>query len=293
MKAILKLVACGIVLVGCGEKKQNESSGDVEGAPATAAMPVTQASWDPDAIDELVAPIALYPDQLVGQILAASVNSQEVLDAGNWLLENETLKGDPLDAAAQKAGFGPAVRGLMQFPTVVDMMCQEIDWTKQVGAAFTSDQKAVLDAIQRLRAQAADVGNLKTTPQQTVETTKEDGKEIIEVKPADPKVVYVPQYDPTVVYTTPPPTPAAAPAPAADDPNTVSKESAVMGGFGSAVLETASEIGIDLSRIRRLGIPDAFIEHGEREELLADLGLDERGIADTCRQLANRSVGSV
>jgi hypothetical protein len=240
MRAVLKLVACAIVLTGCREKKQEESSGDVARTPATAAMPVTQASWAPDALDELVAPIALYPDQLVGQILAASVNTQEVLDAGNWLLQNENLKGDQLDTAAQKAGFGPAVRALVQFPTVVDMMCQEIDWTKQVGAAFTSDQKAVLDAIQRLRAQAADVGNLVSTPQQTVEHKEEDGKEIVEVKPADPKVVYVPQYDPTIVYTTPPPTPAPAPAPApAPQPNTVSTSSAIAGGllaFGVGVL---------------------------------------------------------
>jgi len=241
MKAILKLVACAIVLAGCRGKKQEASSGDAVVAPGTTAMPVTQASWDPDAIDEIVAPIALYPDQLVGQILAASVNTQEVLDAGNWLLENQTLKGDQLDAAAQKAGFGPATRALLQFPTVVDMMCQEIDWTKQVGAAFTSDQKGVLDAIQRLRAQAADVGNLKTTPQQTVEHKKDEGKEVIEVKPADPKVVYVPQYDPTIIYTTPPPsTPAPAPAPApAPQPNTVSTSTAIAGGllaFGVGVL---------------------------------------------------------
>jgi hypothetical protein len=199
-------------------------------------MPVTQASWDPDAVDELVAPIALYPDQLVGQILAASVNTQEVLDAGNGLFENESLKGNQLDAAAQKAGFGPATRALVQFPTVVDMMCQEIDWTKQLGAAFTSDQKGVLDAIQRLRAQAADVGNLKSTPQQTVEHTKDEGKEVIEVKPADPKVVYVPQYDPTIIYTTPAPSPAPAPAP---QPNTVSTSTAIAGGllaFGVGIL---------------------------------------------------------
>jgi len=242
MRMLLRVVACGIVIAGCRGKSDKQSAGDAAvpppGSAAATAMPVTQASWGPDALDELVAPIALYPDQLVGQILAASVNTQEVLDAGNWLLQNESLKGDQLDAAAQKAGFGPATRALVQFPTVVDMMCQEIDWTKQVGAAFTSDQKGVLDAIQRLRAQAADVGNLKTTPQQVVEHKKEDGKEIVEVKPADPKVVYVPQYDPTIIYTTPPPSPAPAPAPA-PQPNTVSTSTAVGGAllaFGVGVL---------------------------------------------------------
>ena len=242
MRMLLEVAACGVVIAGCRGKSDKQSAGDTvtppPGSTAPMAMLVTQASWGPDALDELVAPIALYPDQLVGQILAASVNSQEVLDAGNWLLQNESLKGDQLDAAAQKAGFGPATRALVQFPTVVDMMCQEIDWTKQVGAAFTSDQKGVLDAIQRLRAQAADVGNLKTTPQQTVEKKEDAGKEVIEVKPADPKVVYVPQYDPTIVYTTPPPAPAPASAPA-PQPNTVSTSTALGGAllaFGVGVL---------------------------------------------------------
>src|SRR5687768_8534312 len=244
MRDTLTLIACAAVLVGCRGNKQEEAAGDVARAPAaTPALAVTEAAWSPDALDELVAPIALHPDQLVGQILAASVNAQEVLDAGNWLLQNENLTGAPLDTAAQKAGFGPAIRALVQFPTIVDMMCQEIDWTRQLGAAFTSDQKAVLDAIQRLRKQAADVGNLASTPQQTVEQKTEEGKVIVEVKPADPQVVYVPQYDPTVVYTTPPPAPAPAPAaaPAApvDDPNTVSKSSAIAGGllaFGVGIL---------------------------------------------------------
>jgi hypothetical protein len=186
-------------------------------------------------LEQLVAPIALYPDQLVGQILTASVNSQEVLDAGNWLLQNQALSGDALDSAAGQAGFGPAMRALVQFPTVVDMMCQQIDWTRQLGAAFTSNQQAVLDAVQRLRKQAAAVGNLKSTPQQKVETHEEQEKTIIEVKPANPQVIYVPQYNPQVVYTTPPPAPVAA-APAA---NTVSTEDAVAGGllaFGVGII---------------------------------------------------------
>ena len=173
-------------------------------APAPQAA-VTQTSWTPDALEELLAPIALYPDQLLGQILAASINSQEVLDGGNWLLQNQTLKGNDLTTAAQKAGFGPAMLALVQYPTVVDMMCQQIDWTKQLGSAFSSDQKSVLDAVQALRKEASDVGNLKSEPQQTVSTKTESGNTYIEVKPADPKVVYVPQYDPQVVYITPPP----------------------------------------------------------------------------------------
>ena len=247
-KLVLALVIGIVAVSACGSRTQQQGSaataapesqiGTTEPAstaPAAAAAAVTQASWSPDTLEKLVAPIALYPDQLVGLILAASVNSQEVLDAGNWLLQNQSLKGDALDAAAQKAGFGPATRGLVQFPSVVDMMCQEMDWTHQLGAAFTSDQKGVLDAVQALRGQAAQVGNLKTTPQQKVESKEEDGKTIIEVQPANPQVIYVPQYNPEVVYTTPPPAPAAA----ASTSGTVSTGAAVAGGlvaFGVGML---------------------------------------------------------
>lgn len=210
----------------------NTASTPMASPPIVPAPAVTQASWAPDALEELLAPIALYPDQLLTQILAASINSQEVLDGGNWLLEHQNLQGDALDAAARQAGFGAAMRALLQFPTVVDMMCQQIDWTRQVGSAFSSDQKSVLDAVQRLRSQAAQVGNLHSTPQQTVETKTESSQTIIEVKPADPQVVYVPQYNPQVVYTTPPPPPPAAPATTTTtDDDTVSKETAVAAGL--------------------------------------------------------------
>jgi hypothetical protein len=245
-KLVLALFAGVLALSACGSRTQQQgpaatatqpqvgTTEPASAAPEAPGAPVTQASWAPDTLDKLVAPIALYPDQLVGLILAASVNSQEVLDAGNWLLQNQNLKGDALDAAAQKAGFGPPTRALVQFPSVVDMMCQEMDWTRQLGAAFTSDEKAVLDAVQSLRAQAAQVGNLKSTPEQKVETKTENNKTIIEVQPANPQVVYVPQYNPAVVYTTPPP-----PAPPASTTGTVSTGAAVAGGlvaFGVGML---------------------------------------------------------
>ena len=146
-KLTLALVACSLTLSACGSRTQEQgataqigTTEPVSAAPAGPAEAVTQASWAPDALEKLVAPIALYPDQLVGQILAASVNPQEVLDAGNWRLQNQDLKSEALDAAAQQAGFGPATLALVQFPSVLDMMCQEMDWTRQLGAAFTSDQ---------------------------------------------------------------------------------------------------------------------------------------------------------
>jgi hypothetical protein len=220
---------------GCDSAQDSTTSAAPQAnAPAQAPPPivpapaVTQASWAPDALEELLAPIALYPDVLLSQILAASVNSQEVLDAGNWLLQHEALSGDALDSAAQQAGFGPSMLALIHFPTVVDMMCQQLDWTRQLGSAFSSDQKAVLDAVQRLRLQAANAGNLKSTPEQKVEKKQEADKVVVEVKPAEPTVVYVPQYDPQVVYAAPPP-----------QEDTVSTDTAVAAGllaFGLGVI---------------------------------------------------------
>jgi hypothetical protein len=195
--------ACTFLAAGCGKKTEprpEATSTPLAEAPPVPVPAVTQASWAPAALEELLAPIALYPDLLIGWILAASVNTQEVLDAGNWLLQNEALQGEALEAAAQQAGFGTAMRALLPFPSIVDMMCQQLDWTRQVGAAFASDQQAVLDAIQRLRAQAVSLGNFTSTPQQKVETIAENDQVIIEVKPSDPEVVYVPTYDPEVIY---------------------------------------------------------------------------------------------
>jgi hypothetical protein len=176
-----------LLLAGCEKTPNQPSAPTAATAPeATPAAPATapatappaanaQTSWTPTQLDELLAPIALYPDALIGQILTASTNTQEVLDGGNWLLQNSQLKGDQLDAAAKKVGFSAAMRALLQFPDVIDMMCKQLDWTRQLGEAFTADQKAVLDSIQHLRRQAADIGNLKSTPQQHVETKKDEG----------------------------------------------------------------------------------------------------------------------
>jgi hypothetical protein len=158
-----------------------------------------------DKLDKLLAPVALYPDALLMQVLAASVNSQEVLDGGNWLLQNKSLEGDQLDSAAKAVGFGAAMIALFHFPQVVDMMCSEIDWTKQLGEAFKANQSAILDSVQRLRLQAKQAGNLQTTPQQTVTTQQTSGQQIIVIQPTNPQIIYVPQYNPVQVYVAPPP----------------------------------------------------------------------------------------
>ena len=171
--------------------------------PSTPASPPPQQM----SVDDLVAPIALYPDQLLAQILTASTNAQEVLDGGNWLLQNQNLKGDALTDAAKQAGFSPSMQYLMSFPQVVDNMCQQLDWTRELGQYFQTDQKGVMAAVQRKRVQAQQTGNLKSTPQMKVETKKADnGQPYVEIQPANPQVVYVPQYNPVTIYNTPAPT---------------------------------------------------------------------------------------
>src|SRR5271156_4381332 len=147
------------------------------------------SAMSPDQLDKLLAPVALYPDALLMQVLAASVDSQEVLDGGNWLLQNKSLQGYQIDSAAQAAVFGPAMTALFHFPQVVDMMCSEIDWTKQLGEAFTASQSAVLDSVQRLRLQAKQAGNLQTTPQQTVVTQAAGTQQVIVIQPTNPQIV--------------------------------------------------------------------------------------------------------
>jgi hypothetical protein len=186
-------------------------------------------TWTPEAMEELLAPVALYPDPVLSQLLIASTNPQEVLDAGNWLLQNSSLKGGALDDAAAAVGFTPPVRALVQFPEVVDMMCLELEWTTEVGEAFVADQPGVLGAVQRLRQQAMSVGNLQSSPQMEVVTEQQEGQEVVVLKPAKPEVVYVPQYDPVAAY---------APAPAATTPATTTTVTEEQSGHSTGTLVT-------------------------------------------------------
>jgi hypothetical protein len=159
----------------------------------------------PEELDQLLAPVALYPDALLSQITTASTNPQEILDVNAWLQANPGLTGTALTDAAEKQGFDPAFIALVNFPTVVAMMADHIDDYAAVGQAFSTDQDAVTASIQRLRAQAYDSGALRTTEQQKVEVQQSAGQTIYVIQPASPTIVYVPQYDPTVVYIRPAP----------------------------------------------------------------------------------------
>ena len=151
-----------------------------------------------EELDQLLAPIALYPDSLMAQILMASTYPLEVVEAGRWAKKNKDLKGDALAAALEKQDWDPSVKSLVNFPQVLDMMNEKLDWTQKLGDAFLAQQKEVMDTVQKLRAKAEAQGNLKTTDQQNVVVEKETQTIIIES--ANPQVVYVPTYNPTVVY---------------------------------------------------------------------------------------------
>jgi hypothetical protein len=177
------------------------------GAAQVAAPDQGGGGLAPDYLDKLLAPVALYPDQLLAQVLLCAGDSRKVGELAAWLKKNAQLKGSDLQKAAQSAGFEPSFIALAPFPQVVDLMAGNLTWTSQLGGAFAVDKGAVFDSIQRLRAQSKAVGNLKSTPQQTVESkTTPEGQQVIVIEPANPQVIYVPQYNPQVVYTQAAPT---------------------------------------------------------------------------------------
>ena len=166
-------------------------------AAAASKQPAT-----PDELDRLLAPIALYPDQLLAQMLLCASNPGKVATLSEWLA-SQTLKGSELQDAATKSGFEASFAALVLFPQVVEAMAGDLDRTSRLGQAFSADRSAVFASIQRLRTKARDAGKLKTTPQQAVETrTTSSGEQVVVIEPANPQVVYVPQYNPQTVYTT-------------------------------------------------------------------------------------------
>jgi len=149
-----------------------------------------------EELNQMLAPIALYPDSLLADVLVAATFPLEVVAADRWVKQNRDLKGDPLNAALDKMKWDLSVKALVPFPEVLSMMSEKLDWTQNLGAAFMAQQKDVMDTVQKLRASARSQGSLKTSSQQTVEVK---GDSII-IEPANPTVVYVPSYNPAVVY---------------------------------------------------------------------------------------------
>ena len=153
-----------------------------------------------DQLDSLVAPIALYPDPLLAQVLAASTYPLEIVLLQRWLETNKNLKDKQLADAVAKQPWDPSVQALAPLPEVVKLLSDNIQWTTDLGNAFLAQQSELMDAVQRMRRKAQDKGALHSTQQQTVETKVIDNKSVVVVEPANPEVVYVPAYEPAAVY---------------------------------------------------------------------------------------------
>jgi len=172
-------------------------------AQSQSSPPASQAGdqlLKPEQLDALVAPIALYPDNLLSLVLMASTYPLEVVQADRWAKENKNLKGDEQKAAADKQGWDDSISSLLATPDVLSMMSTKLDWTMKLGDAVLAQQADVMDAIQRLRSKAEANNKLTTTKQQTVTKRQEQGRQVIYIEPTDPNTVYVPYYDPAVVY---------------------------------------------------------------------------------------------
>jgi hypothetical protein len=199
----LVAVICSVLLVyqysWSAARPQQPPPQEAASAPAEPA-----AKIPPDQLDSLVAPIALYPDPMLAQVLAAATYPLELIQLQQWLLKNKDLKDKALADAVAKQPWDPSVQSMAGLPDVVKRLADDIQWTTDLGNAFLAQQSDVMDAVQRMRKKAQDKGNLKSNEQQKVETKVVESKQVIVVEQANPQVVYVPSYNPTVVYGPPP-----------------------------------------------------------------------------------------
>jgi hypothetical protein len=168
------------------------------GMSAQSALGAQSKVFSQEQLDSLLAPVALYPDSLLTQILMASTYPLEVVKASNWTKQNKGLKGNALTAALEKQDWDPSVKSLVNFPEILQMMNDQIDWTQKLGDAFLAQRKDVMDTVQKLRAKAYAQGNLKATKEQKVVT--DQTTQTILIESVSPSVVYVPAYDPVVVF---------------------------------------------------------------------------------------------
>jgi hypothetical protein len=192
------MVCVGLLTLGDVRLRAQEQS-----APAKPAAEASRLK-SPDQLDSLVAPIALYPDPLLAQVLAASTYPLEIVQAQRWLTANSKLTGEDLTKAAAKEPWDASVQALVAFPDVVKLLDANIQWTQDLGNAFLDQQVDVMEAVQRMRKKAKDGGKLETSKEQKVEVKTVENKTVIEIQPSNPQVIYVPSYNPTVVYGAPP-----------------------------------------------------------------------------------------
>jgi hypothetical protein len=192
-------VVCSVLLVTSDATPQ----GQTQQAPAAKDQAPETAKLPADQLDSLVAPIALYPDPMLAQVLAAATYPLEIIQLQQWLAKHKDLKDKALADAVAKQPWDPSVQALAGLPEVVKRLSDDIQWTTELGNAFLAQQSDLMDAVQRMRKKAKDQGNLKSNEQQKVETTVVEKKEVIVIEQANPQVVYVPTYNPTVVYGPP------------------------------------------------------------------------------------------
>ena len=176
--------------------QDQDAPGPSQDAPDPGQSAPAYAQQTPEELQRLVSPIALYPDSLVAQVLAASTFPEQVVEADRWVQANPDLKGADLGNAVDKEPWDPSVKALAAFPSVLGNMDKNLSWTSSLGDAYYNQQQDVMDAVQVMRRKAQDAGNLKTTPQ--LKVTDQDSD--IDIEPADPDVVYVPAYDPWLIY---------------------------------------------------------------------------------------------
>ncbi|MGA8497828.1 MAG: DUF3300 domain-containing protein, partial [Xanthobacteraceae bacterium] len=195
IKLTMKLLAVALLLA-----VPQAASAQTPPPPSQPASAPSQQLLTAGQLDALVAPIALYPDALLSEILMASTYPLEVVEADRWVNANKTLQGDALKAALDKQNWDDSIKSLAATPDVLDLMSNKLDWTQQLGDAVLAQQPDVMDAIQRLRVKAQANNKLQSTSQQTVTTQSTGGRQYIYIAPTDPDEIYVPYYDPSVVY---------------------------------------------------------------------------------------------
>jgi len=187
------LLSCSLLLTTVPEAFADQAD---QSAPES---PVQTAPQTPQQLQQLVAPIALYPDALVAQILAAATYPDQIVVADRWMQQNSQLKGDQLAQEVDKQPWDPSVKALTEFPSVLANMDKNLSWTSSLGDAYINQQQDVMKAVQEMRSRAKDAGNLNSSSQEKV---SQNGTTIV-IEPANPQVIYVPQYDPWIVYGPP------------------------------------------------------------------------------------------
>src|SRR5438093_9906011 len=205
---VIAIVGLALLSSGPGALAQQAQSQQAQSQVMTTTTPTTEEApkLASGELDSLVAPIALYPDPLLAQTLAAATYPLEVIQLQQGMDRNKNLQGKALADAVAKQPWDPSVQSLVEFPDVVQRMAGNIQWTTDLGNAFLAQQSDVMDAVQTMRAKAQGTGTLKTSAQQKVDTeTVSSGKQVITIEQANPDVVYVPSYDPQVVYGAAPP----------------------------------------------------------------------------------------